>query len=85
MLVLSRRTGQGLRIGDAIRVTVVTVDGQYVRLGIEAPPDYKILREELWRSVAADNKEAASASAVAQTFAEVLGRAASVDLSPSVP
>ena len=74
MLVLSRRTGQGLRIGDAIRVSVVMVDGQYVRLGIEAPPDYKILREELWTSIAADNKEAASAAVVARTFAQVIGR-----------
>lgn len=71
MLILSRRTGQGIRIGDAIRVTVVAVDGQYVRLGLDAPPAYKILREELWNSVAATNKEAAAAT-VAGAFAQVM-------------
>jgi carbon storage regulator len=70
MLVLSRRPGQGLRIGDGIRVTVVSVDGQFVRLGIEAPASSKILREELWRAIAEDNQEAASAEMVARAFAQ---------------
>ena len=56
MLILNRRPGQGIRIGDAIYITVVGVDGQIVRLGLEAPASYKILREELWRSIADDNK-----------------------------
>lgn len=61
MLILSRRSGQGIRIGDGIRVTVLSVDGQFVRLGIDAPADSKILREELWRSIAQDNQAAAAA------------------------
>ncbi len=68
MLILSRRSGQGIRIGDTIRVTVVSVDGQFVRLGIEAPPSSKILREELWLAVAEDNQVAASAEMVARAF-----------------
>lgn len=59
MLILSRRAGQGIRIGDTIRVTVVSVNGQFVRLGIEAPASSKILREELWRTIAQDNQAAA--------------------------
>lgn len=70
MLVLSRRSGQGIRIGDSIRVTVVSVDGQFVRLGIDAPLTSKILREELWRAVAEDNQVAASAETVARAFAQ---------------
>jgi carbon storage regulator len=58
MLILSRRAGQGIRIGDAIRVTVVAVSGQFVRLGIEAPASSKILREELWDTIAQDNQAA---------------------------
>jgi carbon storage regulator len=69
--VLSRRPGQGIRIGDTIRVTVVAVDGQFVRLGIEAPTSSKILRDELWRAVAEDNQEAASTAALARAFAQV--------------
>ncbi len=75
MLILSRRVGQGIRIGDAIRVSVVAIDGGFVRLGFEAPPAYKILREELWRSVAADNKDAAAAPPGAAAVARALGRA----------
>ena len=37
MLILGRRVGQGIRIGDSIRISVMAVDGQFVRLGFEAP------------------------------------------------
>ena len=47
MLVLSRRDGERIRLGDSIVVTVVRVSGDKVRLGIEAPPDVLVLREEL--------------------------------------
>jgi carbon storage regulator CsrA len=60
MLILSRRTGQGIRIGDAIRITGLSIDGQFVRLGIDAPAASTILREELWHAIAADNRAAAT-------------------------
>ena len=47
MLVLSRKTHQRIRLGDAIVVTVIGVGGDRVRLGIEAPSDVRVLREEL--------------------------------------
>jgi carbon storage regulator len=47
MLVLSRKPGEKIVIGDGITVTVVEVDGNRVRLGIEAPADVRILRGEL--------------------------------------
>jgi carbon storage regulator len=47
MLVLSRRTSQEIMIGPEIRVTVVRIDRNQVRLGIQAPPDLPILRREL--------------------------------------
>jgi carbon storage regulator len=47
MLVLSRRASERIRLGDSIVVTVVRVDGDRVRLGIEAPSDVLILRDEL--------------------------------------
>ncbi len=71
MLILSRRTGQGIRIGDAIRVTVVAVDGQFVRLGIEAPASSKILREELWRAVAEHNQDAAAGATLVRAFTQM--------------
>jgi carbon storage regulator len=47
MLVLTRRAGERLLIGDNIAVTVVRAERGKVRLGIEAPPDVVVLREEL--------------------------------------
>jgi len=47
MLVLSRRESERIRLGESIVVTVVRVSGDKVRLGIEAPPDVLVLREEL--------------------------------------
>jgi len=47
MLVLSRREGERIRIGDSVTVTVVRCAGDKVRIGIEAPPDMLILRGEL--------------------------------------
>ena len=47
MLVLTRRSGETLRIADDILVTIVEVKGNQVRLGIDAPADVSVLREEL--------------------------------------
>lgn len=47
MLVLSRKESERIRLGDSIVVTVVRVSGDKVRLGIEAPPNVLVLREEL--------------------------------------
>lgn len=47
MLVLSRRESERIRLGDSIVVTVVRVAGDRVRLGIEAPSDILVLRDEL--------------------------------------
>lgn len=47
MLVLTRRENERLLIGDNIWITVVRVTPEQVRLGIEAPPDVKVVREEL--------------------------------------
>ena len=47
MLVLSRRERESIKLGDSIIVTVVRVSGDKVRLGIEAPADILVLRNEL--------------------------------------
>jgi carbon storage regulator len=48
MLVLTRRAGETIRIGDDIRVRVLESRGSQVRIGIEAPGDVKIYREEIY-------------------------------------
>ena len=59
MLVLSRKAGQSLIIGNDIIVRLLEIRGQQVRLGVEAPSDVSVVREELHRAVAAENQEAA--------------------------
>lgn len=53
MLVLTRRVGESIRIGDGITVTLVQMAPGKVRIGIEAPPEMTILREELVQQPAA--------------------------------
>lgn len=48
MLVITRKTGEELRIGENIRVTVVETAKDRVKIGIEAPPDIRIIRSELF-------------------------------------
>jgi len=55
MLILSRRSKDSLRIGEDIIITVLEVQGEVVRLGIEAPKGITILREELYQQVSQEN------------------------------
>lgn len=55
MLVLSRRVSERIRVGDSIVVTVLRVAGDKVRLGIKAPPDVLVLRDELEPHKSADS------------------------------
>ena len=61
MLVLTRKTGQSLCIGDSVRVTVVEMGGGTVRLAIDAPEDVAIYRQEVLDRIAGANREAAEA------------------------
>ena len=47
MLILTRRPGESILIGDDIEVTIARIDGNQVRIGVEAPRDVKIVRGEL--------------------------------------
>lgn len=57
MLILSRKAGETLLIGDSIEVTITEISGDKVRLGITAPKEVQILRGEL-RQVAEENRQA---------------------------
>ena len=48
MLILTRRPNESIRIGPRIRITVLGFKGNQVRIGIEAPPDVTVDREEIW-------------------------------------
>lgn len=55
MLVLSRKQNQSIIINDNIRVTVVSIRGNQVRIGVEAPPSVPVFREELCEPVLASD------------------------------
>jgi carbon storage regulator len=55
LLVLTRKTGQSIVIGDGIEVTVLSVTGDKVRLGVEADRDVPIYRDEVHRRMAAES------------------------------
>jgi carbon storage regulator len=63
MLVLSRKVGERILIGDDIRVTIVRISGGGVRVGIEAPASLTVVREELKERAAAAEAPAQQAAA----------------------
>ena len=60
MLVLTRRPGESIMVGDEVVVTVLDVRGDVVRLGIKAPRSIQVHREEVYRELQRANREAAS-------------------------
>ncbi|WP_426242287.1 carbon storage regulator CsrA [Nocardioides sp. LHG3406-4] len=60
MLVLSRRIGESVVVGDNIAITILEVRGDIVRVGIDAPRDVKVHRAELLAELEQTNKQAAS-------------------------
>jgi carbon storage regulator len=58
MLVLTRKIGETVVVGNTIRITVLELSHGVVRLGFEAPPDVSIYREEIHREIARSNQAA---------------------------
>lgn len=72
MLVLSRRTRDSIMIGHRIVVTVLSIGRDQVRLGIEAPADVEVHREEVYRSIQQANRLAAQSEGDVGQLAGVL-------------
>ncbi len=60
MLILTRKVGEKITIGDNIEITVVEIKGKQVRLGINAPSELPVHREEVYRRILEENLKAAS-------------------------
>lgn len=60
MLILSRRSGESLNLGDEIKITVLEVNGKQVKLGLQVPEDIAVYREEIYLQVQESNTVAAN-------------------------
>jgi carbon storage regulator len=65
MLIITRRPGEKIVLGDDVVVTVMEISGQTARIGIEAPKALPVYREEIWEAVKRENEAAARADASA--------------------
>ncbi len=57
MLILTRRVGEKLIIGENVTVTILGVKGNQIRIGIDAPPEVQIHREEIYLRIMAEREE----------------------------
>ncbi len=61
MLILSRKINEKIKIGEDITLTILEVRGDQVKIGVEAPKDVKVFRQEVYESIQKENLEAAKA------------------------
>jgi carbon storage regulator len=62
LLILTRKIGETIAIGDDIKVQVIEIKGRQVRLGIQAPPDTIVHREEIFQRIQEQNRQSADLS-----------------------
>ena len=62
MLILTRKSGEGLRIGDSVIIKVIEIRGNQVRLGVDAPRNISVHRDEIYELIRQENQMAAQSS-----------------------
>jgi carbon storage regulator len=71
MLILTRRIGESLQIGEDVKVTVVSVHGNQVKIGISAPSSVPVHREEVYERIKRERSETESDAAPAEALPHV--------------
>ncbi|MFP4168552.1 MAG: carbon storage regulator CsrA [Desulfonatronovibrionaceae bacterium] len=61
MLILTRKIGESIHLGDEIEVTVLEMKGRQVRLGLKVPEDMPVYRDELYKKIQSENVQAVQA------------------------
>ncbi len=62
MLILTRRPGESLCLGDDIRITILSLQGKQVKIGLDVPPDMVVYRDEVYRRIREENRLAMAVS-----------------------
>ena len=62
MLILSRKKGESIQIGDGIEVRIVAIQGDQVKIGIDAPKNVDVFRKEIYDQIQGENKQATASS-----------------------
>jgi carbon storage regulator len=62
MLILTRKLGENIRIGDKVKIIILEIKGGQVKLGIEAPPHVAVHREEIYERIQEENRRASGLS-----------------------
>jgi carbon storage regulator len=73
MLILTRKPGESLYIGDSVKVTIVEIKGNQIRVGIDAPSELRIYREEIYLQILDENRKAAEGVMSGSALDELTG------------
>ncbi len=85
MLILARRVGESIMIGDQVEISVVDIKGDQVKLGIKAPAQVKVYRREVYAAIQEENRAAAAAAPQSLPQLEGLIPAAPGGIPPAAP
>lgn len=72
MLILSRKVDEKIKIGNDINITIIEIHGDQVKIGVEAPKDVKVFREEVFTAIQSQNKESTADSKTLAALTKLL-------------
>ncbi|MBQ0051729.1 MAG: carbon storage regulator CsrA [Treponema sp.] len=72
MLILSRKVDEKIKIGNDISIQIISVSGDQVKIGVDAPKNVKVFRQEVFDDIQNQNKEAAAGSVTLEALASLL-------------
>ena len=74
MLILSRKVDEKIKIGTDITLTIIEVHGDQVKVGVEAPKNVKVFRQEVYDAIQAQNREAAASTVALEALSKLFGQ-----------